>query len=68
MADGTGTVGVGGPEFPVAVPLLDASHLELAGPPETRAVAEAMVESLLMRVVGHFRPGWCSCTCGTSAG
>jgi len=54
---GTGTVGVGGPEFPVAVPLLDASHLELAGPPETRGVAEAMVESLLMRVVGHFRPG-----------
>ena len=54
---GTGTVGVGCGEFPVALPLLDAAHLEISGPAETRAAAEAMVESLLMRVVGYFRPG-----------
>jgi hypothetical protein len=54
---GTGTVGVDGPELPVAVPLLDASHLELIGPAPTRATAEALVESLLMRVMGYFRPG-----------
>jgi len=54
---GTGEVGVGCGGFPVAVPLLDTSHLEITGPPGTRATAEAMVESLLMRVVGYFRPG-----------
>src|SRR3954447_7017368 len=54
---GTGSVGVGCQEFPVALPLLDTSHLEITGPTETRAAAEAMVESLLMRVVGYFRPG-----------
>ncbi|MBL8926290.1 MAG: cell division protein FtsK [Pseudonocardia sp.] len=54
---GTGEVGGGCEGFPVAVPLLDRSHLEITGPPETRATAEAMVESLLMRVVGYFRPG-----------
>ena len=54
---GTGTVGVGCGEFPVALPLLDTAHLEITGPAETRAAAEAMVESLLMRVVGYFRPG-----------
>jgi DNA segregation ATPase FtsK/SpoIIIE, S-DNA-T family len=54
---GTGTVGPTGPEFPVAVPLLDTAHLEVVGPTRTRAAAEALVESLLMRVVCHFRPG-----------
>jgi hypothetical protein len=54
---GTGTLGVDGPELPVAVPLLDASHLELIGPAATRATAEALVESLVMRVMGYFRPG-----------
>src|SRR5205085_1500142 len=54
---GTGSVGVSGSEFPVAVPLLDASHLELIGTAATRATAEALVESLLMRVVGYFQPG-----------
>ena len=54
---GTGMVGVGGPEFPVAVPLLDESHLEVTGPAATRATAEALVESLLMRVASYFRPG-----------
>jgi DNA segregation ATPase FtsK/SpoIIIE, S-DNA-T family len=54
---GTGTVGVGGPEFPVAVPLLDASHLEVTSSHETRSTAETLVEALLMRVIGYFRPG-----------
>ena len=54
---GTGTIGVTGSEFPVAVPLLDVAHLEILGPPETRAAAEALVESLLMRVASYFRPG-----------
>jgi S-DNA-T family DNA segregation ATPase FtsK/SpoIIIE len=54
---GSGTVGGTGPGFPVAVPLLDASHLEIISTPGTRATAESMVESLLMRVMGHFRPG-----------
>ena len=43
--------------FPVAVPLLDQSHLEIRSTPDTRAEAESLVESLLMRVLGHFRPG-----------
>jgi hypothetical protein len=54
---GTGRVGANGPEFPVAVPLLDVAHLEVIAPSGTRSAAEAMVESLLMRVLGHFRPG-----------
>jgi DNA segregation ATPase FtsK/SpoIIIE, S-DNA-T family len=54
---GTGTVGPTGPEFPVAVPLLDTAHLEVVGPTRTRQAAESLVESLLMRVVCHFRPG-----------
>jgi DNA segregation ATPase FtsK/SpoIIIE, S-DNA-T family len=54
---GTGTVGPTGPEFPVAVPLLDTAHLEVVGPTRTRPAAESLVESLLMRVVCHFRPG-----------
>ncbi|MBO0877851.1 MAG: cell division protein FtsK, partial [Pseudonocardia sp.] len=50
----------GAPEhrpFPVAVPLLDESHLEITSTPHTRAAAEALVEALLLRVVSHFRPG-----------
>jgi DNA translocase FtsK/SpoIIIE-like protein len=43
--------------FPVAVPLLDESHLEIRCTAGTRAHAEALVESLLMRVVSQFRPG-----------
>jgi DNA segregation ATPase FtsK/SpoIIIE, S-DNA-T family len=43
--------------FPVAVPLLDESHLEIRSTLRTRAGAESLVESLLMRVVSHFRPG-----------
>jgi DNA segregation ATPase FtsK/SpoIIIE, S-DNA-T family len=50
----------GAPEhraFPMAVPLLDESHLEIRTTPLTRSVAESLVETLLMRVVSYFRPG-----------
>lgn len=55
---GTGFVG-GQPErtFPVAVPLLDESHLQITSTHDGRPVAEAMVEALVMRVVSYFRPG-----------
>jgi hypothetical protein len=43
--------------FPVAVPLLDESHLQIMTTPDSRAAAEALVESLLMRVISYFRPG-----------
>jgi S-DNA-T family DNA segregation ATPase FtsK/SpoIIIE len=43
--------------FGVGVPLLDAAHLQIGSTHETRAAAEALVESLLMRVLSHFRPG-----------
>ncbi|HEY4007436.1 MAG TPA: FtsK/SpoIIIE domain-containing protein [Pseudonocardia sp.] len=46
--------------FPVAVPLLDESHLEIRSTSRTRAAAETLVESLLMRVVSYFRPGMVS--------
>ena len=45
------------PPFPVAVPLLDESHLEIRSTPRSRAAAETLLESLLLRVVSHFRPG-----------
>jgi hypothetical protein len=45
------------PAFPVAVPLLDESHLEITSTPRTREAAESLVETLLLRVVSHFRPG-----------
>src|SRR5918997_6458369 len=54
---GTGAATPDDPGFPVAGPLLDAAHLEILGPPETRTVAESLVETLLMRVLGYFRPG-----------
>ncbi|GAA5156976.1 FtsK/SpoIIIE domain-containing protein [Pseudonocardia eucalypti] len=43
--------------FPVAVPLLDESHLEITSTPATRDAAESLMESLLLRVVSYFRPG-----------
>jgi S-DNA-T family DNA segregation ATPase FtsK/SpoIIIE len=54
---GTGSVGPSGPDFPVAVPLLDESHLQIGATPEGRADAEALVEGLLLRVMSYFRPG-----------
>ncbi|MEU4738909.1 FtsK/SpoIIIE domain-containing protein [Actinosynnema sp. NPDC023658] len=56
---GTGMVR-GAPEpqrFPVAVPLLDHSHLHVSSVHESRATAEALVETLLLRVLSHFQPG-----------
>ncbi|GAA1302899.1 FtsK/SpoIIIE domain-containing protein [Pseudonocardia xinjiangensis] len=54
---GTGRIGTGGPGFPVAVPLLDESHLQITSTHDSRTRAEAMLESLLMRVMSYFRPG-----------
>src|SRR5207253_703087 len=42
---------------PVAVPLLDESHLHLNTTPQTRAAAETLVEALLLRVLSYFQPG-----------
>ena len=54
---GTGRIGNDGPTFPVGVPLLDESHLQLVTTPDTRAAAEAAVETLLLRLVSYFPPG-----------
>ncbi len=74
---GTGTVGAGrgtgalpaadAPTFPVGLPLLDESHLQIDARSgegrshpqrsQRRAAAESMVEALLLRVVSYFRPG-----------
>ncbi|GAB2734748.1 FtsK/SpoIIIE domain-containing protein [Salinifilum aidingensis] len=43
--------------FPAAVPLLDESHLRVTSTAQTRETAEALVQNLLLRVVGHFQPG-----------
>ncbi|SDH01990.1 FtsK/SpoIIIE family protein [Lentzea fradiae] len=56
---GTGEV-VSAPEaapFPVAVPLLDQSHLHISSTPDSRQLADGLVESLLLRVLSHFQPG-----------
>ena len=73
---GTGAVGAGdgsgalpapgAARFPVGVPLLDESHLQVdalrtvgseAERGARRAAAEALVEALVLRAVGYFRPG-----------
>jgi hypothetical protein len=43
--------------FPVALPLLDAAHLHVSTTTDSRAAAESMVESLLLRVLSYFQPG-----------
>lgn len=47
--------------FPVAVPLLDTAHLHISATPEAagqaRPAADALVESLLLRVLSTLRPG-----------
>ncbi|ASO22801.1 ESX-1 secretion system protein EccCa1 [Actinoalloteichus hoggarensis] len=43
--------------FPVAVPLLDGAHLHITSSPASRADAENLVETLLLRVLSHFQPG-----------
>jgi DNA segregation ATPase FtsK/SpoIIIE, S-DNA-T family len=53
---GTGGLDIGA-EFPVAVPLLDESHLRFDSHPDARAAAELMVEQLVMRLLSTFRPG-----------
>ncbi|MGE0295830.1 MAG: FtsK/SpoIIIE domain-containing protein [Pseudonocardia sp.] len=54
---GTARFDAGGRPFGVGVPLLDESHLQITSTPGSRVRAEAMVESLLMRVLSYFRPG-----------
>jgi S-DNA-T family DNA segregation ATPase FtsK/SpoIIIE len=59
---GTGRIGpdrsgTAASAFPVAVPLLDESHLQVSSTHDGRARAEALVENLLLRVMSHFRPG-----------
>jgi hypothetical protein len=56
---GTGVVR-GAPEkqpFPVAVPLLDQAHLHISSTPESRGLADTLVENLLLRVLSYFQPG-----------
>ncbi|TWP49988.1 cell division protein FtsK [Lentzea tibetensis] len=43
--------------FPVAVPLLDHSHLHVMSTVDTRSTADTLVENLLLRVLSHFQPG-----------
>ena len=47
----------GGPPFRVGVPLLDGAHLQVSSDPRTRARAEELVETLLVRLLSYFRPG-----------
>jgi S-DNA-T family DNA segregation ATPase FtsK/SpoIIIE len=54
---GTGRIGGAEPGFPVAVPLLDESHLQISSTHDSRVRAEALVENLLLRVMSSFRPG-----------
>ena len=54
---GTGRIGGNGEGFDVAVPLLDASHLQISSDHETRGRAEALIENVLLRVLSYFRPG-----------
>ncbi|MCP2169175.1 FtsK/SpoIIIE domain-containing protein [Goodfellowiella coeruleoviolacea] len=43
--------------FPVAVPLLDQAHLHVSSTVDSRALAETLVENLLLRVLSYFQPG-----------
>ncbi|HVW40218.1 MAG TPA: cell division protein FtsK, partial [Amycolatopsis sp.] len=43
--------------FPVAVPLLDESHLAITSAPKTRAAIDSLIESLLLRVLSSMEPG-----------
>lgn len=54
---GTGRIGGAEPRFPVAVPLLDESHLQISSTHDSRGRAESLVENLLLRVMSSFRPG-----------
>jgi len=43
--------------FPVAVPLLDESHLAITSAPKTRAAVDSLIEGLLLRVLSSMEPG-----------
>ncbi|HET6500746.1 MAG TPA: FtsK/SpoIIIE domain-containing protein [Amycolatopsis sp.] len=53
---GSSTMDSSGP-FPAAVPLLDESHLAITSAPKTRAGVEALIETLLLRVLSSMEPG-----------
>ncbi|WP_027941217.1 FtsK/SpoIIIE domain-containing protein [Amycolatopsis taiwanensis] len=53
---GSSTMDSAGP-FPVAVPLLDESHLAITSAPRSRAGVEALIEGLLLRVLSSMEPG-----------
>jgi hypothetical protein len=44
-------------EFPVAVPLLDRAHLRVSSMPDSRSVVDALVETLLLRLLSMYTPG-----------
>jgi FtsK/SpoIIIE family len=43
--------------FPVAVPLLDSAHLQVMTTGASRAAAEGLVETLVLRVLSYLQPG-----------
>ena len=53
---GSSTMDDTGP-FPVAVPLLDESHLAITSAPRSRAAVEALIEAVLLRVLSSMEPG-----------
>ena len=44
-------------EFPVAVPMIDESHLRITSGHQTTEVREALVQNLLLRMLSHYKPG-----------
>ncbi|MBV9922032.1 MAG: cell division protein FtsK, partial [Pseudonocardia sp.] len=45
------------PTWPVAIPLLDDTHLQIDSTPATRSTAHHLVETLALRVLSTLRPG-----------
>lgn len=43
--------------FPLAVPLLDESHVRITSTKDTANQAEALVQNLLLRVLSYYQPG-----------
>ena len=39
------------------MPLLDQAHLHISSTPDSRQLADTLVENLLLRVLSHFQPG-----------
>ncbi|MBK0866396.1 cell division protein FtsK [Saccharopolyspora sp. HNM0986] len=43
--------------FPVAMPMLDESHLRITSSSQTTEAREALVQNLLLRMLSHYKPG-----------